>query len=388
MADSDDWNELWAAATRMPSPGDRPRVLVLDDAHRLTEARARFIEPLVRALSRARAAGVAIHVVLAGRESGLPPEDAFGDLTCDTLRVPPLPLRAAAPHLPGSEAYQLIRAYGVFGGLPGVLAVLDPERTVGTNVRRLMLDTDGALADAPLGWLEREVQTPSRYVAILRALARGESDWASIHRGVPDLTRSGQVAPYLKRLGEMGLVEARTSLDASPRSRNTRYALADPFLAFWFRFVFPWRFQPDAREPDASIREHYARMIRPSVDDHLETIMPRIARNHMEHDALESLGATARESGSLWGPDVEIPVAGILTSGAAFYGRCSWSAPERPSDPLSQLDGEIRETRYGFGRERRLRLLFTGRTAPVWLRREAARRPDALLIDAEALVGD
>lgn len=392
LADDDvspesDWPTLLDIARRLAAKSSRPWVLVMDDAHRLTEARARFAAPAAQAVRAAAADGTALHVVLVGREGGTPGEDSFGALAPETLEVTPLPFRAAAPHLPGSDPEARLRAYGVFGGIPRVLASLDTSVTVGTNVRRLLLAPDGGLADGPLAWLEREVQTPSRYVAILSTLARGETDWATVHGGVPDLSRSGQVAPYLGRLGELGLVSSRTPLDAGPRSRATRYTLTDPFLAFWFRFAFPWLVDPRRLDPASSIREHYAREIRPLIDGHMETVMPLVARQHMELDALETLGSVARESGSLWSGDMEIPVAGMLRSGAAYYGVSAWRPPERAVSPLAVLDGRIRETRYGFGRERRLRIVFTGRRPPTWLRRETARRPDTRLIDAEALLG-
>ncbi len=108
----------------------------------------------------------------------------------------------------------------------------------------------------------------------------------------------------------------------------------------------------------------------------------------MARDAIETLGANAREDGSLWGAGYDLPVAGILTSGAAYYGTCHWETSGRTDTPLDAIDRQVRETRYGFGRERRLRLLFTGHHAPRRLQREVARRHDAELIDADALVGD
>ena len=51
------------------------------------------------------------------------------------------------------------------------------------NVRRLILSPDGALADAGTVLLERYLQTPSRYAAILAALSRGEADWTSLRAG-------------------------------------------------------------------------------------------------------------------------------------------------------------------------------------------------------------
>lgn len=381
-ADSD-WSELLSALTTCAAQSGRPFVIVLDDAHRLQEARSRFAEPLRLALSRAANEGVRLHVILVGRANTLPSVGEDEVVAQSTLTVEPLPLRAAALHLPGSRAHEQVRAYGVFGGIPRVLASLDTSVTVGTNVRRLLLDDAGSLSDAPLCWLEREVQTPSRYVAILSALATGDADWATLHAGVPDLTRSGQVAPYLNRLAELGLIEQRRSLDAGPRARATRYAVTDPFIAFWFRFVFPWYLS----ERVEAIGPHYARAIRPRISDHMESILPRICRQHMALDAIETLGALARESGSVWSRETEISVAGTLTSGAAYYGSCHWTAPSSQSSPLDDLDAEVAGTRYGFGREGRLRLIFTGRAASGGLRRDVARRHDAHIIDAEGLLG-
>ena len=378
------WADLFdAVVSRAVAAEDRPFVLVLDDVHRLGEARSRFLPQLESALRRSVEADATLHIVFVGREGGLPVLDEDDVVTISALHVGPLPLRAAAPHLPGNRPHERVRAYGVFGGIPRVLTALDTSVTVGTNVRRLLLDNSGALADAPLQWLEREVQTPSRYVAILQALSRGEADWATIHEGVPDLTRSGQIAPYLNRLTDLGLIETRRSLDARPTTRATRYAIADPFVAFWFRFIFPWRLS-DQTDP---IGPYYASSVRSGINAHMEEMLPGICRQHMSFDAIETLGAISREGGSLWGGDAEIPVAGTLTSGAAYYGVTRWGESQPESSPLDELDREIRETRYGFGRERRLRLLFTGRTTPTWLRREVARRHDAMLIDAEGLLG-
>jgi hypothetical protein len=396
------WSTLFHRLRASAGRSSRPRVLVVDDAHRLGHARARFVPPLLAALRAASAQGTPLHVVLVGRASDLPAEDALRggegrtrNAGAEADRVPavttltlgPLPFRAASELLPRTEPHQLLRAYGVFGGIPRVLSRLDTDRAVGTNVRRLLLAREGALADAPLSWLEREVQSPPRYAAILRSLAHGAADWKHIHEGVPDLTSSGQVAPYLARLAALGLIEATTSLDAGPRSRGTRYALTDPFLAFWFRFVLPWRCAEPGHAEEPPLREHYARTVRPGIDEHMRTVMPMIARQHMAYDALETLGASPREEGALWGSGYDIPVAGILSSGAAYYGTCTWAPHHREDAPLETLDRAVGETRYGFGRERRLRLVFTGRGAPTWLRREVARRRDAELIDARTLLG-
>jgi hypothetical protein len=299
------------------------------------------------------------------------------------VRVPPLPLRAALPWLPGTTPADRIRAYAVFGGVPAHLRGLDTDATLWTNIRRAFLEADASLGDRGLDLLERDVQTPSRYAAILTALATGEADWATVHQGVPDLTTSGQVAPYLRRLEELGIVETRRSLDAGPRSRGRRYRIVDPLVAFWFRFVLPFR---HAR-PDPDPTTWIADVVRVSLDAHVATVFPEICRQHMALDAMEWAGANAREHGSLWGPGYDIDAAGILSSGTAFYGRATWADGAAEPGALATLDDMVGETRYGFGRERRVRVVFSAAGFTPELTRLGARRHDVALVDAGDLVG-
>ena len=333
------WDTLFARAMNKARPGRAPFVLVLDDAGRLSESRARFEQPLARTLRDAREGRHALHVILVGGPADVAPDTA--PYETESMAVGPLPLRAAVPMLPGSSPREVLRAYGVLGGIPEVLRSVDPSLTLETNIRKVMLEPGAPFADVPGRWLERDLQTPSRYNAVLAHLAVGESDWGALRTSVPDLTSSGQLAPYVRRLEELGLVRVRRSLDAPPGSRARRYQVADPFLSFWYRFIHPttWgRPRPVDTPHDALVRA-----MRPGIDAHMEGMFQRLCRQHMRHDVLETLGANARELGSLWSADYDVPVAGILSSGAAFYGACFWRPLSRGDDPLSAVDAASRE---------------------------------------------
>ncbi|MEX2470788.1 MAG: ATP-binding protein [Gemmatimonadota bacterium] len=381
------WEELFTRAAAHARPGRPPFVLVLDDSHRLSESRARFERPLLACLHRAREEHRPFHMILvgqgtAGDGSVLEDDESFAD--AETMTLAPLPLRAAKPMLPRGAPRDVLRAYGVLGGVPRVLQAVDRDVTLETNIRKMTLEPEAPFSDIPAQWLERDLQTPSRYNAVLARLALGECDWGALHEAVPDLTSSGQLAPYVRRLEELGLIEVRRSLDAAPASRARRYQISDPFLGFWYRFIRPLAYAP----PSARDRpEVVVRSIRRRLDEHLEAVFPLICRQHMGHDAMETLGANARELGSLWTNEHEIPAAGILTSGAAFYGACFWRAPQRGEDPLGPLDKAARETRYGFGREHRLRILFTSTPPPRWLERAVMRGEQAILLGPDQLAG-
>jgi hypothetical protein len=385
------WDGLLQHLARLAAEG--PLALVLDDAHRLSESRSRVGPALARVLLAAHEDATPFHVILVGRAGSLPQVALPGRPPLGhpreeppsplEVRVPHLPLRAAIPFLPGSTPEDRIRAYAVFGGIPAHLLRLDPDATLWTNIRRAFLEPGASFAERGIDLLERDVQSPARYAAILATLSAGEADWGIVHEGVSDLTKSGQVAPYLRRLEELGLLETRRSLDATPRSRNRRYRIVDPLVAFWFRFVLPFRHE--ARAPDAA---HWmAEAVRPHLDRHVASVFPEICRRHMALDAMEWAGANARECGSLWGGGYDIDAAGILSSGAAFYGQAPWGEHAIGPGSLSTLDAMVAETRYGFGREGRLRIIFSAQGFTPELVRQAARRHDVALVNGEALVG-
>lgn len=370
------WETTLDALTHALPRDGAASVLVIDDAHRLGEARARFEAPLAATLSNV----AGLHIILVAPAPPVDPDGPLGSYVTRRLEVSPLGFRAALPLLPGSDARERLMAYAVFGGSPGHLRHLDASADFPTNLRTVILGEGAPLCDAGIALLERAVQTPSRYAAILQALAAGEGDWGRIHEGVPDLTASGQVAPYLRRLADLGIIQIRRSLDARPGSRARRYRIVDPLHAFWFRHVLG----RDRPGHETAGPEHD---LRATLEAHAASVFPAVCRQFMASDAIGRLGHNARECGSLWGGDVDIEVAGILGSGAAFYGYAGWRAGDATA-ALERLDAEIRSTRYGFGRETRLRLVFTPGPVPPALERETARRYDAELITAEDLAGE
>lgn len=378
--DPPDWERLFNGIVRA-APEGRTTVCVVDDAHRWVESRARFEPALHAALHKAQAKGKCIHVLLLAPE--LPATRLGDEHLLPPLFLKPLSFRAAEPFLPGVTPWDRLRAFAVFGGLPGVLSLLKPKATLRSNLNRLVLEPSAPLRDGPLTLLERFFQRPNRYASLLAALAPGEGDWGTVQAGVGDLTASGQAGPYLKRLEDVGLVEARRSLDASPRTRSRRYRIVDPFFAFWFRFVLPHR----GNIPGPGGESLWTELLHRELDSHLTSVLPEVCRSFMVFDAMEQLGANARECGSLWGQDYDFPIAGVLNNGVPFYGQMTPMGQETLPSALSALDAQVRETRYGFGRERRLRMLFVAGTVSPDLHRKVASRDDVVLVNLNNLTG-
>ncbi len=368
------WRSIFGHSSDLARSMGGNFTLVLDDAHHLLTARSKISAEDAEALE------ASTHVILIG--SGRLP--AVGELDPTALQIGPLPFRSATPLLPGADPSAKLRAYGMFGGLPGVLRHLDTSLTPESNAKRFLLGDEYRGPESPAAWIARSLQSPHRYVAILRALASGSLRWADLHAAIPDVAAGGQIAPYIHRLVDLGLVSVRRSLDAEPTSRDRRYSLTDPFTAFWARYLLPYRYGTESADGST----YFSTAIRPELPEHMEHVLAQVARQHMAFDSIETLGTSSRIHGSLWGKSGEITCAGTLMNGVPFYGVTTWKEPSRSASPLDALDVSVAKTRYGFGRERRLRLVFCGKPAPTWLRRVCARREDALLLEPAHLAGD
>ncbi len=96
--------------------------------------------------------------------------------------------------------------------------------------------------DEPRFLRMQEVREPTNYFSLLRALAGGKTRPNEIAQASSMGDRT-TVVRYLDTLREMGLVERRLPITetAPHKSRKGSYRIRDPFICFWFRFVFPNR---------------------------------------------------------------------------------------------------------------------------------------------------
>lgn len=245
----------------------------------------------------------------------------FGRRTGQIL-LRPFGYREAALFHRGWSRVEQARAYAICGGVPAYLLAFDPARSVEQNVAAVLLDDAGALAREPEFLLREELRELAPYHAVLSALAEGRSLPAGeISR------RSGLESrrlPYLlNTLGELGYVQRRQPLSGVPAGvRTAAYALDDPLLRFWFRFVFPQQSTLRLLGP----RRSFTELVKPEFESYLGGCFERLAR-----EALAALYAAegvpgAFEIGEYWDRQVQVDVVGRRSDGWMDLGECKWGA--------------------------------------------------------------
>jgi hypothetical protein len=265
------------------------------------------------------------------------------------MDVQALPLRDAAVFFPGYSPEERILTYGIFGGIPFYLRLCDPQAGIKENIVDLLLTDSGALVDEPNVLLQSELRETQRYASILAAIADGCTKIGEINGRIQDIKDSVSLGPYMRRLERMRLVRAVHSLDAAPKSRDRRYFVDDPLIAFWHRFVRP-NLSSVAQGFGAEVWRH---QIEPRLDEFMGCAFEEICREHARGYSQERLPAPAQEVGQIWGADYDIDVAGRLLDGSMLYGECKWRRGEVGEDVLNTLMRRAEHTAYGRGEDRR-----------------------------------
>lgn len=248
-------------------------------------------------------------------------------------RLVPLELRSlpywhASAFLEGDDVQDRFVRFAVAGGMPRYLAAL-----AGGNLRGRVCD-QMLRPDAPL-WNEgrtivgQELREPAVHFSVLEQLASGEKEVGELAAALR--SKSGPVSKYLSTLADLRLVRKDLPHGASPTDRRSHWVLEDPFLRFWFRFVFP--FQADL-EAGLHPEELFDREIAPELADHAAPVFERLCREHVR----TTMGGTATRVGRWWGNALnqlrrsgdrtteEIDVVGTARKRVTLIGEAKWSS--------------------------------------------------------------
>jgi len=249
-----------------------------------------------------------------------------------SLRLLPFPWREIGAFAPGWSIEDRIRAWAIFGGIPYYLKEIDADKPLSETIRRAVLYPDGLLREEPRFLLSQEgrLREQATYMSCLRAIAGGDTRLSEIAQ------RVGRSAPdtrgFLEVLEEMGLVERRYPVTHASRKRVT-YAVSDPFLRFWFRFVAP-------RESRLATRRDADRYLEESVMPALDQFVSEDAFERVCQDWLgEEIGAAEvgwwwgsirrRENGQLRNRTYEADAVAVDAGGQVMaLGSCKWPAAD------------------------------------------------------------
>jgi AAA+ ATPase superfamily predicted ATPase len=319
-------------------PGKQKLILALDEFQWMAEAAPELPSVIQELWDRQWAKSGRVMLILCGSYLGFMEREVlgkksplFGRRTAQMLLRPFDYLEAAEFH-PNYSAADRARVYAICGGIPMYLLAFDGRQSVEQNISNRILDDLAVLAREPEFLLREELRDLIPYHAILMALAQGATAPAQLS-GATGIDGRG-LSYYLQNLMELGYVQRRLPLSggrASPRA--VRYALEDPFLRFWFRFVFPHQSVLRLLGPERG----FAEIIKPEIEAYYGRCFERLCREALPLLYRKEGVRAAFEIGEYWGKEVQIDVVGVRQDGWIDLGECKWG----DVSSMAALDAEL-----------------------------------------------
>ena len=121
-------------------------------------------------------------------------------------------------------------------------------------------------------------------------------------------------------------------------TRSVRYALDDPLLRFWFRFVFPHQSVLRLLGPQRG----FAEVVRPELDAYFGRCFERLCRESLPLLYLREGVRAPFTVGEYWDPEVQIDVVGVRQDNWTDLGECKWGEVSSLPALAAELDGKVR----------------------------------------------
>ena len=249
---------------------EAPLVVVFDEVQYLLGGEDDFASNLVAIWDR-ELRDRPFMLVLCGSEVGVMERLGAGDSPLYgridwATRLRPFDYHTAREMAPNLDLRKAAEAYGIFGGTPRYLAVLEQSRRLREPVIRSFLSPRGEVHLQLQNLIEQEkgIREPAEYRAVLAAVAAGRTLHNQIASAAGMEDRPHTVRRALNVLEDLGLVRRGRNYRASERT-PWRSRIADHAVQFWYRFVHPNRGRLETGAPEAVWKD--------SVLPHLSTYM-------------------------------------------------------------------------------------------------------------------
>jgi len=225
--------------------------------------------------------------------------------------------------------------YGVTGGIPLYLSLMDKGLTVETNIKQNFLSPSGYLFEEPGNLIKQECREPAQFNAIIKAIAGGASRLSQICSKVG--IESGLCASYITKLISIGIVKKEHPF-REERSKKTIYTLDDGMFRFWYRFI------PDNM---ALIQRGEARLayeqIAPQIPAYMGGVFEEICKQYLWiQNIAKQTPFMFTDAGRWWGnnkkkkAECEIDIIAASKDNAIF-AECKWTNQRVDTDTIDTL---------------------------------------------------
>ena len=255
------------------------------------------------------------------------------------LEIKPFKYWDAALFTPKYSAAEKSICYGITGGIPYYLSMIDDERSLDDNIRELFFTNHGYLYGEPSYLLAEEFTDVATYSAIIDAIAGGSNR----PHLIADKTQmdASAVSHSLRVLMATGIVKKERAITDEKNKKKIQYVLRDNMFKFWYMFV------PNAIPliEMGNVNVYYDRIVKPKINEYMGDVFEEMCRDYtLTAGAAGKLNCFVTETGKWWGTnqntrkETDIDVVGLSRAeNKAVIGECKYRNEPLDKDVLDAL---------------------------------------------------
>ncbi len=322
-------------------PRGKRRLLVLDEFQWLCESSPELPSVLQKLWDHRWQHEKTPFIVLCGSYIGFMEREVlgsksplFGRRTAQLLLQPFSYLEARDFH-PRWSLEDQARAWFICGGVPAYLKAFWEGQSLEQNIVANFLDIDGVLSREADFLMREELRDVGSYTTLVEAIALGHHTptLMSKYAALP----APKLMYFLGNLQRLGYVEKRLPLVPGKASaKQVRYAISDPLLRFYFRFVAP-QLSSIRREPHEAFLHH----VKPHLESWYGTGFEALCREALPRLLHAERVKASLEVGEFWSPAAQIDVVGLRQDRWTELGECKWGGVGSLRAVADELRGKV-----------------------------------------------
>ena len=206
-------------------------------------------------------------------------------------KLKPLKIHHLKTFFPNYNLETLVHVYACIGGVPAYIQKFNPQNSFWQNVQQKILTKGEFLYEESEFLLREELREPRNYNIILKAIAQEAQTYGEI------LNKTGidksMLSKYASVLEDIGFIKRTYPIGLTVKPRKSQYVLADNYLNFWFKYVFPNKTELEAGDSETvlnKIKQDYNTYLDHAFEQIATELLTELKTNHMLPFTYTSMG--------------------------------------------------------------------------------------------------
>lgn len=212
------------------------------------------------------------------------------------IRLEHFSYREAALFVPDYSLEDKAICYGITGGVAKYLSLIDREKSIDDNIKKLFFRTDGYLYDETRNLLTQEFSDITLVNNIIEQIASGENTVNGIAGKVGE--KEPTVLYTLEKLIRVGLAEKKRCMTEEKNKKKTQYVLKDHMFKFWYDFIPKAHSVIEMGQGDI----YYEKVVKPKLHSFMGSVFEEMCRYYTLEQGIQGrFDNFLTQVGSWWG---------------------------------------------------------------------------------------